>query len=255
MLIDWFTVGVQIVNFLVLIALLRRFLYAPLLRALDERQQAISDSLARAARAEQEAKAQVTALTEEREELVASRERLRSQAAGEIEAWRLSTQERLRQEIDQRKRLWQRQIADQERAFCEKLQRKIGEQVVRVAAQVLTDLADQRLEARLIDGFLARMGRAEDFARAPPLPSGDLLVITAHPLSAEVREGLRQQLASRFGAGRAIRFQEQPGLGFGIRLTCGDQAWEWNLSRYMEGLEQEIRQTLASAGQPGESDG
>jgi F-type H+-transporting ATPase subunit b len=47
-LIDWFTVCAQIVNFLVLVALLKHFLYGPILRAMDAREQTIADRLAEA---------------------------------------------------------------------------------------------------------------------------------------------------------------------------------------------------------------
>ena len=42
MLIDWFTVGAQIVNFLVLVWLLRRYLYRPVLAAIDAREQELA---------------------------------------------------------------------------------------------------------------------------------------------------------------------------------------------------------------------
>ena len=48
MLIDWFTVCAQIVNFLVLVALLKHFLYGPILRAMDAREQTIAGRLAEA---------------------------------------------------------------------------------------------------------------------------------------------------------------------------------------------------------------
>jgi F-type H+-transporting ATPase subunit b len=37
MLIDWFTVGAQVLNFLILVWLLKRFLYGPILDAIDAR--------------------------------------------------------------------------------------------------------------------------------------------------------------------------------------------------------------------------
>ena len=46
MLIDWFTVAAQVVNFLILVWLLKRFLYKPILRALDAREQQIALTLA-----------------------------------------------------------------------------------------------------------------------------------------------------------------------------------------------------------------
>jgi len=46
MLIDWFTVGAQIVNFLILVWLLKHFLYKPILDAIDAREKRIAAELA-----------------------------------------------------------------------------------------------------------------------------------------------------------------------------------------------------------------
>ena len=42
MLIDWFTVAAQAINFLILVLLLRRFLYGPIVKAMDDREAAIN---------------------------------------------------------------------------------------------------------------------------------------------------------------------------------------------------------------------
>src|ERR1700679_1223290 len=49
MLIDWFTVGAQALNFLVLVWLMKRFLYKPVLHAIDEREKRVAAELADAA--------------------------------------------------------------------------------------------------------------------------------------------------------------------------------------------------------------
>ena len=46
MLIDWFTVAAQIVNFLILVWLLKHFLYKPILDAIDAREKRIAAELA-----------------------------------------------------------------------------------------------------------------------------------------------------------------------------------------------------------------
>ena len=46
MLIDWFTVVAQVVNFLILVWLLKRFLYKPILDAIDAREKRIAAELA-----------------------------------------------------------------------------------------------------------------------------------------------------------------------------------------------------------------
>ena len=46
MLIDWFTVGAQALNFLILVWLMKRFLYKPILDAIDAREKRIAAELA-----------------------------------------------------------------------------------------------------------------------------------------------------------------------------------------------------------------
>src|SRR5271165_4865540 len=46
MLIDWFTVGAQVLNFLILVWLLKHFLYKPILNAVDAREKRIAAELA-----------------------------------------------------------------------------------------------------------------------------------------------------------------------------------------------------------------
>ena len=48
MLIDWFTVGAQLLNFAILVWLMKRFLYQPILRAVDAREKHIAQALAQA---------------------------------------------------------------------------------------------------------------------------------------------------------------------------------------------------------------
>ena len=42
MKINWFTVAAQVLNFLVLVWLLKRFLYKPILKAIDDREKMIA---------------------------------------------------------------------------------------------------------------------------------------------------------------------------------------------------------------------
>jgi len=55
MLIDWFTVGAQVLNFLILVWLLKRFLYKPILHAIEEREKRIAAELANADKKKAEA--------------------------------------------------------------------------------------------------------------------------------------------------------------------------------------------------------
>ncbi len=81
MLIDWFTVVAQIVNFLVLVWLLKRFLYKPILNAIDAREKRIASQVLKAQETEEVAKKERDAYQQKNEDLEKQKEVLLSKAA------------------------------------------------------------------------------------------------------------------------------------------------------------------------------
>ncbi|HQU90423.1 MAG TPA: F0F1 ATP synthase subunit B, partial [Denitromonas sp.] len=71
MLIDWFTVVAQLLNFLILVWLLKRFLYQPVLDAIDAREQRIAKELAQADATRDAAQAEQTHFREQQAALEA----------------------------------------------------------------------------------------------------------------------------------------------------------------------------------------
>jgi F-type H+-transporting ATPase subunit b len=56
MLIDWFTVAAQVLNFVILVWLMKRFLYKPILHSIDEREKQVAAELSNADKKKAEAK-------------------------------------------------------------------------------------------------------------------------------------------------------------------------------------------------------
>src|SRR5580692_8977983 len=83
MLIDWFTVGAQALNFLVLVWLMKRFLYRPILDAIDAREKLVAAELADAAAKKAEAQKERDEFQHKNEEFDQQRAALLSKAADE----------------------------------------------------------------------------------------------------------------------------------------------------------------------------
>src|ERR1700722_16018369 len=88
MLIDWFTAGAQAVNFLILVWLLKRFLYKPVLAAIDAREKKIADELQHAAAAQSQAQKERDDLRAQTESLQGQREQLLAAAVADAGAQR-----------------------------------------------------------------------------------------------------------------------------------------------------------------------
>ena len=88
MLIDWFTVGAQALNFIILVWLLKRFLYKPILNAVDAREKRIAAELADADAKKAEAQKERDEFRHKNEEFDQQRAALLSKATDEAKAER-----------------------------------------------------------------------------------------------------------------------------------------------------------------------
>ena len=264
MLIDWFTVSFQIINFLILIALLKRFLYGPILRAMDERETTIAARLFEAATAKSEAEARALLLAKNQEAFACSKNQRELDAKQEINRLRKEGIEQIREEIAGKRTSWQQNLAEEQKEFLRKLKIHISRQVFQVGQKALADLADTSLESCLLKSFLEKVRHEPGIVvKEPPCQLTDtkeemkaleqrelsykdiqkpapLLVTTGFPLEAPLKESLMEALGRFFSGSNEINFNEDTTLGFGISLLAGDQKWEWNLSRYMGDIEEEI---------------
>ena len=100
MLIDWFTVGAQALNFLILVWLMKRFLYKPILHAIDEREQRIAAELADADAKKSEAQKERDEFQHKNAEFDQQRAALLSQATDEVNTERQRLLDAARQAAD-----------------------------------------------------------------------------------------------------------------------------------------------------------
>src|SRR5665647_2533116 len=100
MLIDWFTVGAQALNFLILVWLMKHFLYKPILHAIDQREKLIASELAAAAATQSDAQKEREEFQHKNETFDQQRAELLSNAMDEVKAERRRLLGEVRQAAD-----------------------------------------------------------------------------------------------------------------------------------------------------------
>src|SRR5450432_2061894 len=101
MLIDWFTVAAQAINFLILVWLLKRFLYKPILDAIDEREKGIAAQLAQAEAKKAEAQKEQGDFQDKNEAFDQERASLLKHATDEAKAERQRLLDEARNDADE----------------------------------------------------------------------------------------------------------------------------------------------------------
>lgn len=235
MSIDWITVSAQIVNFLVLVWLLKRYLYRPILDGIDSREKEIADRMAEAATiremaesAEADYKAQIAALGASRAEML---EEARVAAAAERDALLAEARRRLATEQADR----EVQHAEEARRYTADLHRSGAEALLSLTRKALSDLADESLEQRIALHCASRLEAVADEMRDAAGESREAVVLTRDPLPSETVARLTKEIASVL-PGFALRFDTDPSLAPGLTLRLGGAQVAWTIDSYLDGL-------------------
>jgi F-type H+-transporting ATPase subunit b len=254
-LIDWFTVGAQALNFLILVWLLRRFLYKPILHAIDAREKRIAAELADADAKKAEAQRERDEFQHKNEEFDQQRAALLRQATDEARAERRRLLDEARQAADALSAKRQETLRNDARNLNQAISRRAQEEVFAIARKALTDLATVSLEERLGEVFTRRLrevdGRAKaGLAEALKTASEPALVRSAFELPAEQRGAIQNALNETFSAEIRVRFETAPDLISGIELTANGRKVAWSIADYLESLQNGVAELLKERDKP-----
>jgi len=249
MLIDWFTVIAQVINFLVLVWLLKRFLYKPILNAIDEREKRIAKELADADAKKTEAKAERDEFQQKNEEFDKQRAALLDKATEEAKAERKRLLDEARQAADQLSAKRQETLRTDAHNLNQAISHRAQQEVFAIARKALTDLAGASLEERIVGIFIQRLREMDDQSRAGlsealKTASDPALVRNAYELPAAQRAQIQSVLNETFSADIHVRFETAPELISGIELTTNGHKVAWSIADYLVSLEKSVDELL-----------
>lgn len=255
MLIDWFTVGAQVLNFLILVWLMKRFLYKPILNAIDAREKRIAKELADAAASQAEAGKERDEFQRKNEEFEQQRAALLSKATDEAQAERQRLLDEARHAADAMRAKLQESLANEARNLNQAITRRAQDEVFAIARKALTDLAATSLEERMGKVFTRRLREldseqkdilAEDLKTA----SEPALIRSAFDLPPDQRTAIQTTLNETFSAEVPVRFETAPDLVSGIELSSNGQKVAWSISDYLSSLEKSVGKLLEAKRNP-----
>jgi len=253
--VDWFTVGAQVFNFLVLVLLLKKFLYGPIVRAMDKRQARLVQIRREAEDGRQQAQEKIDEYETKRRRLEDKSERMLAQARQEAEDRKKELLREARQEVDQKRAAWYGSLEREKQAFLGELRSEAGRKVLEIAERALRELADADLEERMSEVFLGRLGEIEEadrqaLAAAVKGSEEGLVVRSAFDLPVETQKKISRAIGQRLGLGEQVRFLTSPEIVGGIELRAGGYKIAWSLKDHLDSLAADLAQVFEDAAQP-----
>ncbi len=253
MQIDWLTVVAQIINFLILVWLLKRFLYQPVINAMDRREQRIAERLHSAERREQTAIDTTRDYRSKIETLERDRDQLMEKASRDVEKKRQTLLEQARSEVVDKRSHWQHQLTEEKQDFVRSLTRQTADAVQTISRRALADLANAELEQQIIQSFIQRLKTLDQASRDVIVEAtGPVRIMTSHELEPAVRDRLMRAVHENIAEGLELTYTASADLLCGIELTAAGQRLGWTLAEYLLDLEQRMNQQLEAIGDTAE---
>lgn len=219
MRVDGWTLLLQAINFLILVWLLRRFLYRPVLAVIAERQAATDGVRAKAEGLRQEAETLRRGLEEERAALARQGDRALSDARAEAEAGRAALLEKARAEADAAAAAARAALDEERGKALAGLQDRAAGLATVLAGRLLRAASGGGVDAPLLDaacrsvealpGPQRRALAGED---GSPVP---VRLVAAGPLDGEA---CAARLSRALGRPVALTVERDPGLLAGVEL-------------------------------------
>lgn len=250
MLIDWFTVGAQVVNFLILVWLLKHFLYRPILQAIAVREQRIASELAAAQTAQAAAQTQRDEFEQKNAAFEQARAELMNKLMDETKAGQARLMVQAREESNALRVQWQQGLHKEYQNLSGEIIRRTQDEVFAIARKTLMDLAGTSLEARMVEIFIQHVQEIKlelrtQLAAAIKTGSAPLLVQSAYVLTTAQRGAIVDVLGSAFGSDCPVAFETASGIVCGLELTANGQKLAWSVADYLGTLQQKVSELLS----------
>ncbi len=251
MRINLFVFIAQIINFLILVALLTRFLYKPITQAMEARSQRIERQLAAAAIKEKDAETEKELYRQKQQELEAQKQAWLEQAKQEVEQEKEKLRQQAQAEVNQARSEWYKTFEQDQQKLAREIRDRLSQQVVLTARKALADLANANLEAQIIQTFIDRLYNLDQLQpeTIPTAPSSNpyhvISIRSSFTIPGEQRERLIAAIQEQIATNAEVQFETVEDFICGLELRDRDYKITWNIEHYLKELEGSMAKVLS----------
>ncbi len=251
MLFDWFTFIAQLINFLILVWLLKRFLYKPILNTIDEREKRIAMQLQEAETLKSEANKELDIYHQRNNEFNKQRQNLLNTAINDANSERQKLLEQTRNEIEKLRLKLQETLRNEQQNLSSEIKLRTRTEVFAIVRKTLNDLASVKLEDQMTEVFITRIKQLgpkekELLNSAISKVKNEVIVRSTYELPPIRQKSIESMLKQDFSVSEKIKFETAPQLVSGIELITGGYKVVWSIDDYLVSLETQITELLSA---------
>jgi len=239
--LNWSTFALEIFNFLVLVWILKRFLYQPVLNVISRRRATIENQLSEA----KQLHADSDALKEQYEHRLADWEQERQKAMDklmhELEEKRVHQLENLKAELAQEEEKNRVARSRQDKQLMREIELRALQQGAEFASRLLAEASGPELENRLFDLLLDGLSlipadQISNLSNKWGDSPEHILVTSAYPLTDDKQHQLEETLTEATGLSAPVFYEQDAKLLAGLNITIGAWVLQLNVRDELQGF-------------------
>ena len=248
--LDWFTFIAQLINFLILVWLLKRFLYKPVLKTIDEREKRIAMQMQEAETLKNEATIELDKYQHKNIEFDQHRQELMDTAIKEVNSEHQRLLEQTHNDIEKLRLELHEILRNEQQSLSSEIIHRTRTEVFSIVRKTLHDLASVSLEDQMTKVFINRIKNLDPKEKKRLLSEmtnvqGDVILRSAFELPPEQQAAVENVLKKDFSFKTKIKFETAMNPVSGIELIAGGYKVVWSIDEYLLSLEESIEELLS----------
>ncbi len=255
MKINWFTVIAQVINFLILCWLLKKFLYKPILNAVNEREKIITDQLKDANDKKEAAQKEKDDFKKKNEDIDLQKKELMDKAVAEANTEKQQLIDIAKTEANTLRSNKEKEAKEKQANDNAEIAAKTKKQVFAITRKALADIASVSMEEQIVNTFNKHLKESDDdekkqFINAFKSNLNSILVRSAFELPAKQQGELNDAVNVILNANIQMQFKTSPEIISGIELSANGYKLSWSFSEYLNSLEIDISESMKEKAKP-----
>ncbi|MFP4528197.1 MAG: F0F1 ATP synthase subunit delta [Candidatus Kapaibacterium sp.] len=242
MQLDWFTIIAQIVNFAILILLLRHFLFKRITKAMDARREKISHEQEEARNNRERAEKLEQKYKNKLGEIDKIHDQKKQEAEADAEKHKKELIEKAKNEIEDKKNRWHKQLESQQDNMIEEIEKQSADIIYTISVRALAEIADSALETKAIDRFIDKIEESD-----AKLDADEVTVETAFDPDDDQKKRIEKALKKLTENGASINYKVDDSLIAGIRIIAGGKKIGWSIGDYLGDIESKMAEVIGGS--------
>ncbi|MCT4552232.1 MAG: hypothetical protein N4A44_01045 [Alphaproteobacteria bacterium] len=247
MKIDAFTIIIQMLNFFILMWILKKYLYRPITNAMDAREKEIQKRLKAGKIAESKADKERLKL----EEMQASFEEYKIQKEDELEDWASAERQKLNEKLDivetEKREGIHQSLQKESEDFYNSMKEKVSGLFEKEISSAIKDLSDETLEERITKLFISKLSN-KDYKRKQGINLKEntkeaIKVLTSYTVSKEDKAEIEKIVKSE-NKNNFVEFSHNKERSTGIEIIINSKSIAWNVESYTKNFKKAIDKAI-----------